>query len=531
MEILRQRTHLVIPDTQSKAGVPNQHLHWIGRYIMDRRPDVVIHLGDHWDMPSLSEYDKGKKQFEGRRYEQDIQAGNDDFAILTKYLDQYNARQRKNKKSLYKPKLIFLLGNHEDRIDRAIENNAVLDGVIGYNDLNTKGWEVHDFLEPVWVDGIAYCLAPEHRVLMADFSYKRLDQISVGDKIVAFDEETTERSGMRPLPRKYKTGHIMAADPIETKRVKVTLSNGKEFITTPDHKWLVRVKGKPAHNKTNNWGWVQSADLDRRHQVCNPFHEWDKVELWEYGWLAGVFDGEGHISKSNCSQGGIQLGFAQRPGLVLDRALEILDKAGVSYKAYMAGSGCMSVRILGSSASKLQLLAKCGCIRLLNKLQPEHLGRVQVTSDKETVTVKSVDDAGIGTVIMLKTDCNTFIADGYAHHNCHYFYNPMSGRPYGGQVATRLKTIGHSFTMGHQQTLDYAIRFVGDKSQHGLVAGACYLHDEDYKGPQGNAHWRGVIVKHAVNDGQYNPMFVDMDYLCRKYEGTTLDNWRAENGV
>lgn len=270
MEILRQRTHLVIPDTQSKAGVPNQHLHWIGRYIMDRRPDVVIHLGDHWDMPSLSEYDKGKKQFEGRRYEQDIQAGNDDFAILTKYLDQYNARQRKNKKSLYKPKLIFLLGNHENRIDRAIENNAVLDGVIGYNDLNTKGWEVHDFLEPVWVDAICYS---------------------------------------------------------------------------------------------------------------------------------------------------------------------------------------------------------------------------------------------------------------------HYFYNPMSGRPYGGQVATRLKTIGHSFTMGHQQTLDYAIRFVGGKSQHGLVAGACYLHDEDFKGPQGNAHWRGVIVKHAVNDGQYNPMMVDLDYLCRKYEGTTLDNWRAENGV
>lgn len=101
----------------------------------------------------------------------------------------------------------------------------------------------------------------------------------------------------------------------------------------------------------------------------------------------------------------------------------------------------------------------------------------------------------------------------------------MNGRPLGGMVATRLKTVGTSFTMGHQQTLDYAIRFVSGKSQHGLVCGACYLHDEEYKGPQGNAHWRGVIVKHAVNEGQYNPMFVDLDYLCRRYEGISLDKY------
>jgi hypothetical protein len=76
--------------------------------------------------------------------------------------------------------------------------------------------------------------------------------------------------------------------------------------------------------------------------------------------------------------------------------------------------------------------------------------------------------------------------------------------------------------MGHQQTLDYAIRFVAGGSQHGLIAGACYLHDEDYKGPQGNAHWRGVIVKHQVEDGSYDPMFVSLDYLCRRYEGVSL---------
>jgi hypothetical protein len=76
--------------------------------------------------------------------------------------------------------------------------------------------------------------------------------------------------------------------------------------------------------------------------------------------------------------------------------------------------------------------------------------------------------------------------------------------------------------MGHQQVLDYGLKFVSGKSQHGLVAGACYLHDEDYKGYQGNAHWRGIIICHEVEDGSYDPMFVSLDYLCRKYEGMRL---------
>lgn len=110
---------------------------------------------------------------------------------------------------------------------------------------------------------------------------------------------------------------------------------------------------------------------------------------------------------------------------------------------------------------------------------------------------------------------------GYAH----YWANPMSGKPYGGMMATRLKTLGFSFTMGHQQLLDYAIRFVAGKSQHGLVAGACYLHDEDYKGYQGNAHWRGIVVCHDVRDGQYDPMFVSLGYLCRRYEGVEIETF------
>lgn len=265
---------LVIPDTQVKPGVPIDHLRWIGAYLVDHFAGVdnltVVHLGDHWDMESLSSYEKGKMSAEGKRVKADIKAGNDAFIVLNQALEDYNAKQRKNKEKTWYPKRrILLRGNHEDRITRACQDDAALDGFLSLDLLKSPGWEVVPYLKPIVLDGVAYA---------------------------------------------------------------------------------------------------------------------------------------------------------------------------------------------------------------------------------------------------------------------HYFYNPMNGRPYGGQAATRIKTIGRSFTQGHQQLLDYALRFVGDKSQHGLIAGACYLHDENYKGWQGNAHWRGIIVKHQVRDGSYDPMFVSLDYLARRYEGMSLAAFLRSKG-
>jgi hypothetical protein len=101
---------------------------------------------------------------------------------------------------------------------------------------------------------------------------------------------------------------------------------------------------------------------------------------------------------------------------------------------------------------------------------------------------------------------------------CHYFYMPKTGRPYSGMIETRLKNIGHSFTQGHDQEFAYGERQLPNgEIHHGLVAGAFYMHDETYKGPQGNAHWRGVVVKNEVHDGRYDIMKISLDYLLRKY--------------
>jgi len=261
----------MIPDTQVKPDVPLDHLGWIGNFIVEdyhNKEAKIVHIGDHADMPSLSQYDKGTKRMEGRRYQDDIDWANEGWRVLNQPLYDYNVNRKRTKQKLWNPERHVTLGNHEDRINRAINANPQLEGMLGLQllDYERSGWKVHGYQQVINLDGVRYS---------------------------------------------------------------------------------------------------------------------------------------------------------------------------------------------------------------------------------------------------------------------HFFYNPMSGKPFGGEnINLRIKNIGHSFSQGHQQTLMYGLRFTSDgTSQHGLVAGACYLHDEEYKGPQGNAHWRGIIVKHQVRDGSYDPMFVSLDYLCRRFEGCGLDHF------
>lgn len=152
-------THLIIPDTQCKKGDPTNHLAALGEYIVQHKPEVIVHLGDHADMPSLSSYDKGKGSAEGKRVLEDIDASIDAMNILLKPLVDYQNTELETKGFIsYKPKMVFTLGNHEERIMRHVNNNPELIGFLSYGSLRLKdfGWEVYDYLEPVVVNGVTY---------------------------------------------------------------------------------------------------------------------------------------------------------------------------------------------------------------------------------------------------------------------------------------------------------------------------------------------------------------------------------------
>jgi len=150
--------HLILPDVQAKPGVDFTYLNKIGHYIVEKKPDVLVCIGDFADMPSLSSYDVGKKSFEGRRYTADIKASHEAMESLLEPLWTFNAKAKKNKEKQYAPKMVLTLGNHENRINRAVNDDPKLDGVLSIDDLHyvSYGWEVVPFLDVVVIDGIAY---------------------------------------------------------------------------------------------------------------------------------------------------------------------------------------------------------------------------------------------------------------------------------------------------------------------------------------------------------------------------------------
>lgn len=254
--------HFLIPDTQTRPGAPLDHMAWIGQAIVDYHPDRVIHLGDHWDMPSLSMHDApGSMKMEGARYEDDIAVGNQAFRDLVAPMEAEVRRQRKRQKP-WRPDCHFLFGNHEGRIDRAINANPKYAGMIGDHHCLTRGFKRHKYLERVWLDGVLYS---------------------------------------------------------------------------------------------------------------------------------------------------------------------------------------------------------------------------------------------------------------------HFFQSSHSSHAIGGSIDNRLNKIGCSFVQGHEQGFRYGTRIqASGATWHGLVAGSCYLHEEGYRGAQGQRHWRGVVILNEVRDGEYCIMPLTLDYLCRKYEGVPL---------
>jgi len=141
------RDHLVIGDTQCKPGSPTEHMEALGKFIIERQPAVIVHIGDNWDMESLSSYDEDTFKMEGRRILGDIEAGNECIRILDEAIESVKG---------YDPERIFIIGNHEARIERFLNDNPKFRGFLSYDDFELDEWSITPFLEIAIVDGIRY---------------------------------------------------------------------------------------------------------------------------------------------------------------------------------------------------------------------------------------------------------------------------------------------------------------------------------------------------------------------------------------
>ena len=139
---------LIIPDAHADPEEDNSRFDWLGQFLVDQNPSKVVCLGDFADMHSLNSFEKGKKSMEGKRYRLDIDVAIDAQERLFTPMD---------KAKLDIP-MIMLGGNHENRINRAINEDAKYEGTISISDLKFEefGWEYHPYGEVIDIAGVAF---------------------------------------------------------------------------------------------------------------------------------------------------------------------------------------------------------------------------------------------------------------------------------------------------------------------------------------------------------------------------------------
>lgn len=150
------RDIVVIADPQVDNNSPLDHIRSLSKYILEHKPATLVHIGDHFDFPSLSHYASSLDR-EGRRLIDDMKGGFRALKLIMAAVNAYNKSQKKNKQKQYHPDMHFIMGNHENRLQRFIDTNPMLSGFIDLKgQIEHRGWKVHDFLEPCWVDGICF---------------------------------------------------------------------------------------------------------------------------------------------------------------------------------------------------------------------------------------------------------------------------------------------------------------------------------------------------------------------------------------
>lgn len=204
--VRKKPTIFVIGDTQVKQGVSLEYIHWVGNYIAAKQPDIIVHIGDHYDMAALSSYDKGMLSAEGRRVKADIDAGDEALEILERYIKSAKG---------YNPRKVVTLGNHEDRINRFVNTHPEFDGYIGTDKLafHKLGWEVSPFLTPVNIEGINFVHYIQNVMTGKPLSGTVVNMLkTVGESFVMGHKQVLEHTlRYLPLSGKPQIGIIVGA--------------------------------------------------------------------------------------------------------------------------------------------------------------------------------------------------------------------------------------------------------------------------------------------------------------------------------
>lgn len=119
------------------------------QYVLDIKPEVLVFMGDMGEFESMSSWNKkAPLKAEGKRYWSDVWAVSDELQLYRHYLPD--------------TRMIYLCGNHEQRVQWYVEKNPEMEGFIdlptdlGLVDLGIEWVRFNDYIdigELAWTHG------------------------------------------------------------------------------------------------------------------------------------------------------------------------------------------------------------------------------------------------------------------------------------------------------------------------------------------------------------------------------------------
>ena len=257
----------------------------------------------------------------------------------------------------------------------------------------------------VWDELWGYSASFGTNVLRSDLTWVKVETLKLGDTLVSFDEEKNSKAY-----RGYKTGTVTAVRHIKCPALKIQLESGHSLTVTRPHKFLVR---QGLHNEVV---WREAEKLKIGHRLMRVLPVWEEDKSWDAAYLAGALDGEGSLSV-NPSSLGYSMRFSQKPNEMLAQVLESANNIGIELHSVRRGGGInkdVKSYDFYDKRHVVQTLGRVRPRRLLQKFNPDKLGRMSADLWDTVIGIEEVEEAQIAAITV---DCGTYLTDGYCSHN------------------------------------------------------------------------------------------------------------------
>lgn len=268
------------------------------------------------------------------------------------------------------------------------------------------------------------CHAAGTKVLMADWTYKNIEDVAIGESVVGFEL----RKGVGNFPL-LKPVQVLGVNRRTAQIRCYETELGNKFYCTRDHKWWTRRSGCDGHSVYAQLGELRKQDLKTLARITNLQEECTDRQrmLWQY--LAGILDGEGSL-------GTPQITITQSDGhnpLVCERIESVLAELKIPFSVYQRKQWGRSKPsrlyvLAGGRVTKHRIVLNANPAKASHIVRGMygHLGGSKSTSGSEKVV--SFSDCGEGMVYNIQTETGNYIANGFASKNCQMMQDPLSGK-------------------------------------------------------------------------------------------------------